>query len=145
MSISGYSRLMEKISDQTAFLIEAAKNAAMWGRSYSSMRVGAAVLTTEQRLYTGANLSNASPALTMCAERMAIHNASAHGEKTISEIAVYTPDYDMISPCGLCRQVILELASSAEMLVAMSGTGGWETHTIGELLPFAYVKRRIRN
>lgn len=139
------------LTDDQSFLITRAKQAAMWGRSYSHTRVGAAVsVLGDTRTYTGANLSNASPALTMCAERMAIQNASADGNKVITEIAIYSPDYEMISPCGLCRQVILELAVNAEMLVWMSGISQngyhpqWESHTIGELLPFAYQSLRTR-
>ncbi len=82
----------------------------------------------------------------MCAERMAIQNAISEGERAIAQIAIYTPTYEMIAPCGLCRQVILEFARSAETLVIMAGeTDKYatvvQTHTIGELLPFAYTKR----
>lgn len=140
---------MEKMTKNSGVLLEAAKHAAMWGRSYSGMRVGAAVMTSEGQLYRGANLSNASPALTVCAERAAVQQASMDGARTIIEAAVYSPDVEMISPCGLCRQVLIELAQSADMLVWMGGflpetSARWESHTIGELLPYAYVSRRQR-
>lgn len=139
------------ITNDQSLLLESATRAAMWGRSYSGTRVGSAVRVQDDwRIYTGTNLSIASPSLTVCAERMAVQNASADGNRIITEVAVYSPDYEMISPCGLCRQVIIELAVNAEMLVWMSGLSQdthlpqWEAHTIGELLPFAYKKARRR-
>ena len=63
-------------------LVEAAKKARAFSYSpYSKYKVGAAVLTSKGRIYTGANVENASYGLSLCAERNAVAKAVSEGEK----------------------------------------------------------------
>lgn len=75
---------------------------------YSNYQVGAAVLTEDGRIFTGVNVENASYGLTICAERSAISSAVSAGERRILAVVVCTENAG--SPCGACRQVLLEFA-----------------------------------
>jgi cytidine deaminase len=80
---------------------------------YSHFPVGAAVLTTEGRIFFGCNVENASYGLTICAERNAIFHAVACGSQPIVAVAIYTPTPSPSAPCGACRQVINEFGPKA--------------------------------
>lgn len=84
---------------------------------YSGFLVGAALLTEDNRIVTGANIENASYGLTVCAERVAIWNAVHAGHRKFSKIAVATDSTPPASPCGACRQVLWELAGNIEVLM----------------------------
>lgn len=74
---------------------------------YSKYLVGAAVLCPSGKVYSGANIENASYGLTVCAERNAIFKAIYEGEKEILAIALCVGAQVPV-PCGACRQVIAE-------------------------------------
>jgi cytidine deaminase len=84
---------------------------------YSHFQVGAAVLTASGRIFRGANIENAAYPMTICAERVALFNAYAAGEREIVALAVVTPTDDVASPCGACRQVLFELAPRSAVLL----------------------------
>jgi cytidine deaminase len=84
---------------------------------YSHFAVGAAVLTSSGRVFRGGNIENAAYPMTCCAERVALFSAYAAGERTIVAIAVATPTDDVASPCGACRQVMIELAGDVPVLL----------------------------
>jgi cytidine deaminase len=75
---------------------------------YSHFAVGAALATASGKIFTGCNVENVSFGLTICAERNAIFQAVAAGERIIEMIVIYTPTSLASSPCGACRQVIWE-------------------------------------
>lgn len=118
----------------------AAKSAA--GRAYapySKFTVGAAILTSTGRIYAGCNVENASYGLTNCAERTAIFNAVAAGEKKLKLrcVVVYTPTKTATAPCGACRQVIYEFGPKARVISTCNG--GQEVDvSIDALLPGAF-------
>ena len=88
---------------------------------YSKIHVGAAVLTASGAVYSGTNVENASFGLTNCAERVAVQNAVAAGERKILAVAVYSPDLKGITPCGACRQVIAEFSTPSTMVFLGDG------------------------
>ena len=110
---------------------------------YSGFRVGAAVLTTSGRVYSGCNVENASYGLSLCAERNAIANAVAAEGAAMTLRAVYITNRNAAgeaapcSPCGACRQVIAEFAAP-DVPVHYEGEAGPVTKTIGELLPESF-------
>src|SRR5215510_4794954 len=105
------------MKNQYKQLMAAAKLAAKNAYApYSKFSVGSAVLTDKDKVFTGANVENASFSLTNCAERVALQNAIAGGAKKITAIAVWTKKGGAF-PCGACRQVILELAPEADIIV----------------------------
>jgi len=77
---------------------------------YSRFLVGAALLADDGTVYAGANIENASYGLCLCAERSAIAHALARGERRFRAMAVATASVPPSSPCGMCRQVLAELA-----------------------------------
>ena len=74
---------------------------------YSRYRVGAAVLTETGRIFSGANVENASYGLSICAERVAIFNSVARGHRALKAVCVVA---SATRPCGACRQVMIEFS-----------------------------------
>jgi cytidine deaminase len=104
---------------------------------YSQFRVGAAVQTASGAVYPGCNLENAAYSPCLCAERVALAGAYAAGDRDVVAIAVVTPTDGPASPCGVCRQVIFELAPAATVALA-NLHGALRITTPAELLPFGF-------
>jgi cytidine deaminase len=128
--------------DRERELIEAATAAhARAYAPYSRFQVGAAVLSETGRIYKGCNVENASYGLTCCAERNAIFAAVAEGERHFTAVAVVTAAELPTSPCGACRQVLMEFAAGGDMAVIMQTTGGARRETtLAALLPEAFIR-----
>lgn len=119
-------------------LFEEARKAAESSYSpYSHFRVGAALLSEDGRVFTGANVENRSFGLTICAERSAVVQAVSKGCRSFAALAISTPDSETpVGPCGACRQVISEfMPSQAPVRFGGSGPGRVNT-TVAELVPF---------
>ncbi|WP_236932679.1 cytidine deaminase [Geosporobacter ferrireducens] len=101
---------------------------------YSKFRVGAALLTTDGKVYTGCNIECASFGGTNCAERTALFKAISEGHRSFEAIAVVSDNDEYTFPCGICRQVIVEFGKDIKIIVGTSD-GKIETFTIEELLP----------
>ncbi len=101
---------------------------------YSQFRVGAAVLTASGAIFRGGNVENRAIQASVCAERVALLSAYAAGERAIAAIAVVTPTVTVASPCGMCRQVLVELAPGCTV-VLLSIDGKQRITTPEELLP----------
>ena len=110
---------------------------------YSGFTVGAALLTKEGKIYTGANIENASYTPTVCAERTAIFTAVHNGEREFEAIAIvggHKGDVKGVTaPCGVCRQVMSEFCSpDFKVILVTSRDGDFEETTLGELLPYMF-------
>jgi cytidine deaminase len=121
-------------------LLTAARDAARSAYCpYSNFHVGAAVLAGG-RIFTGANVENASYGLTICAERTAAFAAVLAGAKRLDAIAVACVDAadgsgpEGLMPCGACRQVLAEFAAP-EIPVIVDRVGRM---TLADLLPHAF-------
>jgi len=79
---------------------------------YSGFKVGAALKGESGKIYSGANVENASFSLTICAERSALFTAIAEGEKVFTEMVLIADVSPPVTPCGACLQVIQELAGN---------------------------------
>ena len=102
---------------------------------YSSYRVGAAILASSGKIYTGANFENASFGAGTCAERVALGCALSAGERELAAICVSGQSAD-ITPCGICRQALREFG---DMEVICCGDGAEpRTYMLSELLPGAF-------
>jgi cytidine deaminase len=104
---------------------------------YSRFPVGAAVETASGEVFVGCNVENASFGLSMCAERVAIFKAVAAGARDIVALAVVADTATPVSPCGGCRQVMVEF--NPDMRVILANLHG-EIHrtTARELIPGAF-------
>jgi cytidine deaminase len=106
---------------------------------YSNYRVGAAVLTRAGNTFVGCNVENASYGLCLCAERSAVAQMVAAGDKDPVAIAVVTKGPKAGSPCGMCRQVLAEFAEDLPVLLAVDGDPSAERRTtLAALLPDAF-------
>ena len=108
---------------------------------YSNCRVGAAILLTNGKIFSGCNVENASYGMTNCAERTAIFSAVAQmGPRIeIQAIAVTNDKGIACSPCGACRQVIYEFGPEATIF--FQGVSGPKQAHITELLPEGFRLR----
>ncbi|MDQ0286489.1 cytidine deaminase [Desulfofundulus luciae] len=104
---------------------------------YSGFRVGAAILTSEGRLYTGCNIENASYGLTVCAERVALFKAVSNGERHFAALAVISDSEDYCTPCGACRQVLAEFGNEIKVYMC-NHHGEYIVKTLAELLPLSF-------
>jgi cytidine deaminase len=109
---------------------------------YSHFAVGAAVLSDDGSIHTGANVENASFGLSICAERNAIFRAVADGARRIEAMVVYTPTADATPPCGACRQVLAEVGADALIVCCSDGAADRRYH-LADLLPEAFGPRHL--
>ena len=100
---------------------------------YSNFKVGAAVLGKNGIIYSGCNVENASYGATVCAERNALCHGVACGEREFTAVAVISSG-DMPYPCGICLQMLCELARDASV-VLVDSSGNTELTSIKELIP----------
>ena len=107
---------------------------------YSKFRVGAALEAQGGKIYTGANIENASYGLSICAERTALLKAVSEGEKKFTALAVScdTDTFDYAFPCGACRQVMAEFLDDETDIIVSINTGEFKVYKMKELLPHAF-------
>ncbi len=101
---------------------------------YSGFHVGAALRAASGAVYAGANIENASYGLGRCAEQSAVQAMASAGERAFSEIVVYTTAPEPATPCGACRQVLLEFAVDADVFL-VNDRGTVRAWTVKGLLP----------
>jgi cytidine deaminase len=117
---------------------------------YSDFQVGCAVESIDGDAVTGANMENACYRLGLCAEQSALTAAQHNfGLDKVARIAVVGgTDATVCTPCGGCRQAILEAAHlsgrNVEILCASGDGSAVERHTIGELIPFGFGPENLR-
>ncbi|MBS2017591.1 MAG: cytidine deaminase [Deltaproteobacteria bacterium] len=110
---------------------------------FSKYLVGAAIATKQGSIFVGCNVENSTYGATICAERGAIMQMVAHGEREPIACAVVTADGG--SPCGICRQVLAEFALDMPIaLVSLTSPEGevGKVVQLSELLPLAFRLRR---
>jgi cytidine deaminase len=99
------------LSNAQKCVFEKAKEAANNSYSpYSHFKVGAALQTMNDNIYTGCNVENASYPCGICAEQTAIAKAISEGESVFKMLAIYVNSDKIFPPCGKCRQIIFEFA-----------------------------------
>ena len=119
-------------------LVKHAKTARRYSHSpYSHFRVGAALLTASGKIFTGCNIEISSFGLTICAERTAVFKAISEGEHKFKAIAVATDEVGFTSPCGACRQVIMDLAGDIDFVMS-NGKGETRIMKMSVLLPHPF-------
>ncbi len=122
-------------------LINAAKEVRLHAHApYSGYRVGAALLDDSEQVHSGCNVENAAFPESICAEANAIGSMVSAGGKTIVAIAAVGGKDEIVActPCGGCRQKILEFADGNTRVLLIGDDGNIESHTIEELLPASF-------
>lgn len=108
---------------------------------YPRFRVGAALEAEDGTVFVGCNVENASYGVTVCAERVALGSAVAAGVQTFRRIAIATEADPPASPCGACRQMLIEFAPGAEVIsVSPAGRRTWQ---VSDLLPDAFTPHQL--
>lgn len=128
---------MEKYTELLKNAYEAMDNAYA---PYSNFHVGACVKTKDGKYHKGANVENASYGLTNCAERSALFHVFSIGyrQDDIEAIAIVGQGNTLITPCGACRQVLVELLKRDTPIVLGTGEKVLVTN-IEELMPMAFT------
>jgi cytidine deaminase len=118
---------------------------------YSKFRVGCAIESTDGESVTGVNVENACYRLGVCAEQSALSAAQmAFGLRKVARIAVSGGDGATVcTPCGGCRQAILEAAQlsgrDVEILCSSGDGSAVERHRIGELIPNGFGPANLKD
>lgn len=138
----------KELTDEQKNVVEAAKNATAGSYApYSHFNVGAAVLLDNGEIVTGSNQENAAYPSGLCAERTALFYAGHnYPEAKVRKIAVAASvngvfTHNICSPCGACRQVMLEsqyrAGAKVEVLLC-SATEIYVLDSVDALLPFGF-------
>lgn len=132
-------------------LLEEAKKARLKAYTpYSNFKVGAALLTKSGKVYLGCNIENATYTPTNCAERTAFFKAVSEGEREFEKIAIVgAKDGEdanvMCSPCGVCRQVMMEFCDPKEFqIILANGKNTCRVMTLEELLPCGFSSSNLK-
>lgn len=111
---------------------------------YSNFKVGAALLSQEGKVYLGCNIENASFGATICAERAALSNAVANGERKFKALALVGSNFErederiVCTPCGICRQMLSEFCKPDFQIFLLEQDESISVHTIEDMLPLAF-------
>ena len=109
----------------------------------SGFLVGAALLATSGRVYTGANIECASLGGTLCAERAALAAAITAGERRFVLLAVAGGDRPL-TPCGICRQVMMEFCDPGTFEILLGTPEKYEIYTLKEILPLGFGSANLK-
>ncbi len=118
---------------------------------YSGCRVGAALLTSGGKVYTGFNIENAAFTPTVCAERSALIRALHEGERDFAAIAVIGENTRLpeaggsFYPCGVCRQFMREFCPPDLVILVADPSGEcFEELTLDALLPHGFGPENVK-
>lgn len=117
-------------------LIAAARTARATAYApYSRFPVGAALLMEDGSIHAAGNVENCIPALSVCAERVAVAKAVGAGLRRPQALAVVTDTNPPARPCGLCRQTLVEFARDLPILVCNAEGEQCEEVRLAEIFP----------
>ena len=108
---------------------------------FSNFKVGAALLTTDGKVFTGVNVENSSLGGTICAERTAFVKAISEGEYSFEKIAVVANEGEAW-PCGICRQFMKELCDDDFRIITGNDADSLRVFTMAEILPEGFSLSR---
>lgn len=107
---------------------------------YSKFKVGCAILLNNGEYILGCNIENVSYSLSICAERVALNNLYSKGYKKedIKMMAICSSKDFYITPCGACRQVMLELLNKDTKIILIKNKEEYKEVTVKELIPYGF-------
>lgn len=107
---------------------------------YSQKRIGAGVVLSNGKMYSGCNIENASYGGTVCAERVAVWKAYSENKSDIkiTAVVVASEEQNPWPPCGFCRQVLAEFIEPDARIILVNAAGQEKIHLFKDLLPEAF-------
>jgi cytidine deaminase len=129
---------MHKLSENDLQLIEAARSIIALRSKPELHEVGAALRTRSGKLFAAVNVKANVGRVSICAEAVAIGMAASAGDTDIERIVAVDQQGRVISPCGMCREMVSDYSPQAEVIVA--GDDGLEVLKVAELLPHKFCK-----
>jgi len=119
-------------------LMDAAREArASAYAPYSEYPVGAALETADGTVFTGCNIETANYSNSLHAEEGALASAIDAGHTEFERLAVSSAAEDGLTPCGMCRQTLVEFCGEEFPICCDAGGDGIREFTLGALLPEA--------
>ncbi len=112
---------------------------------YSQFKVGAALRAADGSVHAGCNVENAAYPEGTCAEAGAIAAMVAAGQTRFDAIAVIADSPEPVTPCGGCRQKLLEFADPQARITMANTSGAKREMAVADLLPGAFVKVHMDN
>jgi len=116
----------------------AARAREMAHAPYSRFNVGAALIASDGRVFTGCNVENSTYSLSVCAERVAVLKAVSEGSLQIARIAVVADTDRPTPPCGSCRQMMWEFGKPDTEVLLANLKGEVQKSTLAELYPLSF-------
>lgn len=110
---------------------------------YSGFKVGAALRASTGEVHIGCNVENVAYPEGTCAEAGALAAMVAGGDRNFTEIVVIADSPVPVTPCGGCRQKMVEFASPEAMITMATTSGERVTMPVLDLLPGAFVKAQM--
>lgn len=105
---------------------------------YSKFKVGVALLTKDNKVYTGANVECSSYSLTICAERVAAVKAITEKHKVFKAVAIASSGNELIFPCGACRQFLSEFSDNMDVILIKSRRD-YQIYKLQNLFPHKFI------
>ncbi len=112
---------------------------------YSSKKIGASVLLSNGKIYSGCNIENASYGGTVCAERVALWKAYSENKANIKvvEMFVVSDENQPWPPCGFCRQILAEFASADTAITLINLKNAEKNYKFKDLFPEAFKPEHL--
>ena len=133
----------KKIWDKLINEAKRVQNARTISPFIEAGQVGAAILTDKGNIYTGVCMDTACT-LGVCAERNAIMNMITNGESVITKIVCIDSHGNVGSPCGACRELIMQLDKKSKDIEILINRKTYETITMEKLMPLWWGYDRFK-
>ena len=111
---------------------------------YSDFRVGAALLASDGSVIVGCNVENSSFPSGVCAERGALAAAVVAGHRNFTHLAIVTDAEEPTSPCGMCRQALVEFAPKLQV-TSYTTSGAEARWSLADLLPHPFTPQSLHH
>jgi cytidine deaminase len=109
---------------------------------YSDFRIGAALLSADGLVFTGCNVENSAYPVGTCAERGALAAAVVAGHRSFAQLAIVTDAEEPTSPCGMCRQALMEFAPNLQV-TSYTTSGAEARWSLADLLPHPFTPQSM--
>jgi len=127
-----------ELNEKDKLLIDRATEIIQARYQQDHHHIGAALLSKSGKIYQGVHVEAYIGRITLCAEAVTIGMAASAGDLPIDTIVAVAVDGEVVSPCGMCRELIADYGPEAKVIVP--DNEGMEKVLITELLPNKYTR-----